>query len=243
MKLGLVGFPLGHSLSPKIFDSFFQLENLPNCSYELFPVKEARNILPLAEKNELLGFNVTVPHKEEIISYLDELESDCERIGAVNTVVRKNHMWWGYNTDVLGFSRSIEKEIFKENKALILGTGGSSKAVCTALSRLGWEFQVVSRQKSKADLIYSDLLDLSGGEYSLIVNTTPLGMHPEVDNCPPIPEALIDANTFLFDLVYKPEKTRFLKLGESKGARTKNGLEMLNLQAEASWNIWKEIGF
>jgi len=243
----LIGFPLSHSFSQKYFSEKFAKEQLFNHEYFLSPMEKVEDLQKLiAGHPNLAGINVTIPHKEKVLPYLDEVSQEAEIIGAVNTIKIKEGKLIGYNTDVYGFEKSLldlltqkyQKNTVKN--ALVLGTGGAAKAVVFILKKLGIVPILVSRKKGKGDLIYDDLDTSIFDECLLIVNTTPLGMFPYSDSCPNLPFHRINKKYHLYDLVYNPEKTVFLKLGEKKGAAIKNGLEMLHLQAEKSWEIWNE---
>ena len=235
-KFGLIGFPLSHSFSETYFQEKFSEENLQDCQYQNHPLKKIEKIKNLVENERLAGFNVTTPHKESIIKHLDSLSKDAKEIGAVNTVCIKNNQWIGYNTDWIGFYESI-KPLLKNHhkKALILGTGGASKAVIYALKKLEIQSETVSRKKN---LTYDSLTKNVFGECQLIINCTPLGTYPKNNESPPIPYHLLNKDYLLYDLVYNPNKSRFLALGQTQGCDIKNGLEMLYRQAEAAWIIW-----
>lgn len=235
-KFGLIGFPLSHSFSETYFREKFSKENIKDCQYKNLPIREIEKIKNLVENEKLTGFNVTTPHKESIIEYLDSLSKDAEEIGAVNTVYIKNNKWIGYNTDWIGFYESI-KPLLKNHhkKALILGNGGASKAIIYALKKLKIKHETVSRKKN---LSYSSLTESVFSEYQLIVNCTPLGTFPKIDEYPNIPYHLLNKDYLLYDLVYNPNKSRFLLLGLTHGCDIKNGLEMLHRQAEEAWIVW-----
>ncbi|BDD11158.1 shikimate 5-dehydrogenase [Fulvitalea axinellae] len=243
-KFALIGYKLGHSFSKKYFTDKFEKEGLDNCLYELFELAHIKQ-LPglLIEQKSLEGLNVTIPYKEEVIPLLDDIDDSAKRIGAVNVIRIQDGKTKGFNSDYYGFKKSLEDWMDinpSETKALILGTGGASKAVKTALEDLNVEFKFVSRTASDDTLDYAslnakpELLD----EYRLIINTTPLGMLPNTDSCPDLPYDRIGGGHYLYDLVYNPEETLFMKKGTDRGAKAKNGLEMLHLQAERSWDIW-----
>jgi shikimate dehydrogenase len=236
----LIGYPLAHSFSKKYFSEKFQRENILNCVYENFPLSRIEEFPQLIQSNpNLVGLNVTIPYKEQVIPFLDELDEAVEEIGAVNTIKVSSRKLKGHNTDVFGFIHSIKNLIQPfHSSALILGTGGSSKAVAFGLKKMGIEFDFVSRNPDEKELRYEDLDDSVLHHYKIIINTTPIGMFPEVDVCPPIPYEYLTPSHLLFDLIYNPEETLFLKKGKEKQAATKNGLEMLQLQAEKSWEIW-----
>ena len=242
-KYGLIGFPLGHSFSISYFNEKFKSENI-NAEYINFEIP-AIDTLPeiLASNPELKGLNVTIPYKEKVISYLDYISEEAREIGAVN-VVRITHkgnktQLKGFNSDVIGFTRSIEPMLESiHKKALILGTGGASKAINYGLKSLGLETLLVSRSEKKGAIPYSAVTPEIIKEYNVIVNCTPLGMYPNINNCPNLPYEAMNSNTILYDLIYNPDETLFLKRGAEYGATTKNGVEMLLLQAFASWEFW-----
>lgn len=244
-KYGLIGYPLGHSFSRNYFNEKFANEGI-DATYMNFEIPSI-NDLPqiIAENPELKGLNVTIPYKEKVISYLDELDKDAREIGAVNVIKVIRHKGSdpklvGYNSDLIGFSKSIESLLEPHHKkALILGTGGASKAVFQGLKQLGLESTFVSRHKRPEMFTYKELTPEVMQEYSVIVNCTPVGMYPHTDECPDIPYEYLTPNHLLYDLLYNPDVTLFMKKGEEKGAITKNGLEMLLLQAFAAWDIWE----
>lgn len=243
---GLVGYPLGHSFSKGYFTEFFQQEGI--CAeYKNFELPAIGDLARVLEQETALqGFNVTIPYKQQVIPYLHELDAAAETIGAVNVVkVMRNaegHVYLkGYNTDVIGFADSIRPLLRPHHThALILGTGGASKAVDYALRQMGLETCLVSRTKWEGMLTYEELTSEVLSKYHVIVNTTPLGTFPKTDECPPIDYTLINDNFLLFDLVYNPEKTLFLQRGEQAGATIRSGMEMLIGQAKAAWRIWTE---
>jgi shikimate dehydrogenase len=240
---GLIGFPLSHSFSRQYFTEKFDREGIPNCSYDLFPLKELRELPSLFDQHpHLVGLNVTIPYKEKVIDYLDALDDAAAEIGAVNTVLIRNGYKKGFNTDAFGFEQSLRKFLGttkpEELEALILGTGGAAKAVAYVLKKLGIRYQLVSRTGGANRMTYQQLLEQGLQNRRLIINTTPLGMSPNFDTYPDLPYADLDSNCYIYDLVYNPEKTMLLQKGEVAGARIKNGLEMLYLQAEKAWSIW-----
>jgi len=240
--LGLIGYPLSHSFSKKYFQEKFLKEQIENIEYELFPLMCIEDLTDLlAQPKNWLGLNVTIPYKESVLPYLDELSEEAQKIGAVNTIHFRKGKKIGYNTDYIGFKKSLEKiQLPPETHALVLGTGGASKAVQAALIALQIPFQLVSHSYKAATLPY-EILDKKIMEtHQLLINTTPLGMSPQTDTFPPIPYQYLTEAHFLYDLVYNPENTLFLQKGVEKKAQTKNGLEMLYLQAEAAWKIWRE---
>src|SRR5688572_7168685 len=240
-KFGLIGFPLTHSFSRKYFTQKFQEEHIPDAVYELFELPELQKLPALISQNpELKGLSVTIPHKQNVIPFLDELDETAAKIGAVNTIKISGGKLKGYNTDVIGFRESL-KNFLPQNfnsAALILGTGGAAQAVKAALDELQIPFKSVSRNPDSGNLTYEKLNPEIINNHLLIINTTPLGTYPDLENCPPILYEFLTSEHFLFDLVYNPEETLFMKNGRGKGAKTQNGYEMLVLQAEAAWKIW-----
>lgn len=233
---GIIGFPLLHSFSAKYFNEKFATEKI-EAEYSLYPMKE----LTSERVNDLLdsldGFNVTLPHKQAIIPFLEHLDETAETIGAVNVVCNKV----GYNTDCLGFMDSIRPLLRDYDKqALVLGTGGASKAVCYGLRKLGITPTLVSRTPKEGMIGYEDLTPAVMHTHTVIVNCTPLGMLPDIDSCPAIPYEQITARHLLFDCVYNPEETLFLSKGKAQGATIRNGMEMLTGQAKAAWKIWNQ---
>jgi shikimate dehydrogenase len=244
-QIGLLGYPLTHSFSKVYFEEKFIKENIKGYDYNNFEISKIEDVENIINTNNLLGFNVTIPYKKLIIPLLDELDVISEKIGAVNTVKIINDTngikLKGYNTDVYGFESSI-KTLLNENhkKALILGTGGASKAVNYVLENLGLDTLYVSRNKKDSHLNYEDLDYNIVNEYKLIVNTTPLGMYPNVKTYPNIPYEQLSNESILFDLIYNPEETLFLKKGKEMGSIVENGLDMCKNQAEKSWDIWNK---
>lgn len=240
---GLIGFPLGHSFSVPYFRDKFAREDI-HAEYRNFPLEDVSGFEDLVRKEgQLVGLNVTVPYKQKVIPYLHTLSETAESIGAVNTIsfLRTNDglKLKGDNTDVTGFRRSLEEHLKNQHtSALVLGTGGSSRAVCFVLEQLGIEYTMVSRSAAEGRISYGDLDKERVAGTFLIINTTPLGMHPQIDTFPEIPYGQLTSHHLLFDLVYNPGLTRFLALGEEKGAEIVNGYDMLVYQAEASWKIW-----
>ncbi len=241
-KFGLIGYPLSHSFSKKYFNSKFEKEKLTDHSYELFPLKKIENFNILIKNHpDLQGLNVTIPYKQKIISYLEECSPEAKAIGAVNTIKIKNNKLYGYNTDVYGFENSLKPLLQPHHKnALILGSGGAAQAVIFVLKELNILYKIISRSKEKGDFTYNETGSIDFENYNIIINTTPLGMSPEINACPNIPYERLNSNCLLYDLVYNPEETLFLKKGKQQGALTKNGLEMLYLQAEKAWEIWND---
>ena len=237
---GLIGKSLGHSFSAKFFNGKFKAEQI-DADYQLFEIEDVATIDNLIKEHNLEGFNVTIPYKETIIPHLDGLTKEAHEIGAVNCVVIKNGQKIGHNTDLTGIEASLHwLDIDSNPKVLILGTGGASKAVQYALKKRGIEFMVVSRSEERGDVTYDTLTADIIADHKLIINTTPVGMSPDVENTPTIDYSAIGAEHRLFDLVYNPAKTQFLARGEERGAKTMGGMLMLQTQAIASWHLWNE---
>jgi len=237
-KFGLIGYPLSHTFSPSYFKAKFKRENIKHASYAAYQLEDPSIIRALRVQEEMEGMNVTIPHKEKVMPFLDALSEEAKAIGAVNTIIFKDGKLTGENTDVYGFEISL-KELLGKTKvkqALIFGTGGASKAVAFVLRKMNIQYQFVSRSTKKG-LTYKEL-NGKLKDYHLLVNTTPLGMAPNIDSCPDLQYSEISSNHFCYDLIYNPEKTLFLERAESQGARILNGHKMLILQAERSWEIW-----
>lgn len=239
---GLIGYPLSHSFSKGFFAEKFAREGIKECMYESFPIPGIEELPALiAQYPELQGLNVTIPYKEAVMSYLDELSPAAAQIRAVNCIRFKDGRKTGYNTDAIGFRRSLEPLLKSHhNKALVLGTGGAAKAVQYVLESLNIPYKLVSRQPGADTLTYEQLNAAIMASHTLIINTTPLGMYPHVDAAPALPYEQLTDKHLLYDLIYNPSVTAFLQKGADKGATIKNGHEMLILQAEASWEIWNE---
>ena len=237
---GLIGYPLAHSFSKKYFTEKFEKERLADCAYENFPIVSIEKFKSILQNYpQLKGLNVTIPYKEQVISFLDETSETVKAINACNCIKFFNGKLIGHNTDAIAFERSLQKELQPHHKkALILGTGGSAKAVEFVLKKMNIECRAVSRKEGEENLSYGQVTPSMIEEYRLIINTTPLGMFPDIAHAPLIPYEALTNEHFLFDLIYNPEKTLFLQRGEEKGATIKNGLEMLIVQAEESWRIW-----
>lgn len=244
-KYGLLGYPLGHSFSKTYFNQKFEAEKIEAeyVNFEIPNIKEIKNVLK--ENPDLNGLNVTIPYKEQVISFLDDLDEDARQIGAVNVIKFSKGMFGrirlkGYNSDVIGFKQSIEPLLTESHrKALILGTGGASKAVFQGLKQLGVGSTFVSRAPKEFCITYEEITPKVMEQYTVIINTTPVGMFPNINACPQIPYDLLTADHLLYDLLYNPDETLFMKKGKEKGAVVKNGLEMLLLQAFAAWEIWQ----
>ncbi len=249
-QYGLIGYPLGHSFSQRFFSEKFAREGLANVRYDLFPLPDIAELPALLTANpNLRGLNVTIPHKETVLRYLHDLDETARAVGAVNTIRIRNGRLRGFNTDVTGFEQSLQRwrtelghtPIPQGMHALILGTGGAAKAVAYALQKMGIAYTFVSRSRiGPQHLSYTQLNTLSARDFTLVVNATPAGTYPDVDACPPIPFDVLDERHLVFDLVYNPAETLLLQRAKTKGAAVKNGLEMLQLQAEAAWKIWQE---
>ncbi len=240
---GLLGYPLGHSFSKKFFEHKFKQEKLRNVFFQLLEVEYINEFSKILEQNPSLeGFAVTIPHKQNIIALLDSVSEEASRIGAVNCVRIKQGKLIGYNTDIIGFEKTFIPLLKQEqNNALILGTGGASKAVQFVLKKLHIPFTLVSRHAKNTETVnYEALNEPMMQSHNIIINTTPLGMSPNEQTFPPIPYQHLSKNHLLYDLVYKPEQTVFLANGSAKNAVTKNGFAMLLAQAEENWKIWNE---
>jgi len=244
---GLIGESLQHSFSKQYFTDKFKRNNWNDVKYELFEITELGELNTFLQNNETLcGLNVTIPYKQSILSYLDELDETAKIVSAVNCIkiIRNKGALYlkGYNTDILGFSSAIKPFLESSHqKALILGTGGASKAVYYVLNQMGIDCYFVSQTKGEKQtntFQYSDINEIMLSSFKLIVNTTPLGMYPNVSTCPELPFQYINETHFVFDLVYNPEETLLIKKSKEKGALTQNGLSMLYLQAEKGWEIW-----
>ena len=243
-KYGLIGYPLGHSFSISYFNQKFADEGI-NARYENFEIASIDQLEEvLATNPNLKGLNVTIPYKEKVMNFLDSISPEAQAIGAVN-VIRVTHegndvKLKGFNSDVIGFTKSIEPMIDPKwnKKALILGTGGASKAINFGLKSLGLETVFVSRYERPGTIQYKNITPDVVKEYNVIVNCTPLGMYPKTEECPLLPYEAMDNHTILYDLIYNPDETLFMNQGLKYGAQVKNGLEMLLLQAFASWEFW-----
>lgn len=241
VRFGLIGKNISYSFSRGYFTEKFSDLGLADHSYENFDLQTIREFKGVVENNRnIKGLNVTIPYKEAIIPYLDELDGQAKKIGAVNTVQFTDKGLKGFNTDVYGFRNTIFPYLKTHHKkALILGTGGASKAVAFVLGELGIQNKSVSRNPSDNQINYQAVTESVLQEFTVLVNCTPLGTHPNVDEKPDIPYSSLTERHFLFDLIYNPEKTAFLKEGEIRGARILNGLRMLELQADKAWEIWQ----
>ncbi|MCR4995107.1 MAG: shikimate dehydrogenase [Bacteroidales bacterium] len=240
---GLLGYPLGHSFSRAFFNKKFAEEGIDAeyLNFELPSVGQLTQVLD--EHPQLKGLNVTIPHKQAVIPYLDELSDEARAIGAVNVIRvswKDGHRHLkGFNSDIIGFVNSIQPLLKPHHtRALVLGTGGASKAICHGLEKLGIEWRYVSRTRREGQFTYSDITPARLADYTIVVNCTPLGMSPKTEFCPELPYAALSPRHLLFDLVYNPDTTQFMREGRRFGATVKNGLEMLHLQALASWDFW-----
>jgi shikimate dehydrogenase len=236
---GLIGYPLTHSFSKKFFSEKFKRQNIANCLYENFELSSVDELpsLLLNEKN-LRGLNVTIPYKKSVIPFLDELDETAAAIGAVNCIDLRFGKKTGFNTDAYGFAQSVADQMNQHQQALIFGTGGSSAAIQYALRKTGKYFKLVSRNKSENTITYSELTEEVVSSHTFLINCTPVGMFPHVNETLPIPFQFIGSNHFVVDLVYNPEKTLLLQRCETQGAICRNGFSMLQWQAEKSWEIW-----
>ena len=241
---GLIGYPLGHSFSKSYFNKKFNRENIP-AEYVNFEIEDINDLKSIIQNQNICGLNVTIPHKRAVIDMLDILDDVAKEVGAVNVIKfiksEGKTILKGYNTDVVGFTNSISKMIKSNNKkALILGTGGVSKAIDYSLKRMGIETLFVSRTAKDGIITYDMLNKEIMSEYTIIVNASPVGMHPNIDKAPLIPFEFITYNHVVFDTIYNPAETMLMKLSAEKGATVKNGLEMLEGQAIAAWKIWND---
>lgn len=255
-KYGIIGYPLVHSFSLNYFTEKFKKEELNDCEYQAFPIQNISDFPDILKANpDLCGLNVTHPHKIGVIYYMDKLDEAAKEIDAVNCIkVANSHpvesyfsgelsatqvLLEGYNTDAIGFELSLKPLLKKHHqKALILGDGGASRAVAYVLRKLDIEYRIVSRRARNKQVAYADLTAEIMAEHLLIINTTPLGTFPEVEQCADIPYQYFTSRHLAYDLVYNPGETEFMKRAKAHGASTKNGLEMLHIQAEKAWEIW-----
>jgi shikimate dehydrogenase len=238
-KFGLIGKNIDYSFSKKYFSEKFKKENL-DCTYSNFDVVNISEIESILQNNSISGYNVTIPYKEEIINFLDEIDEVAKDIGAVNTIKKINNKNIGFNTDSIGFEKSllplIENKIPKN--ALILGSGGASKAIKYVLKKLKINYSTVSRKEGKSEFVYENLNEVILNKFKMIINCSPVGTFPNINNCPNIPYKFLTKDHILYDLVYNPIESLFLKRGRNLGCKTKNGLEMLEIQANESWSVW-----
>ncbi|MBO0939443.1 shikimate dehydrogenase [Fibrella sp. HMF5335] len=248
-RYGLIGHPLTHSFSQKYFSEKFAREGITNARYDLFDMPDIAQALPaLFTLAGLQGLNVTIPHKTAVLPFLDQLDSSAKKVGAVNVIrLEKDGTKTGFNSDYYGFRQSLEEAWSKARsltdlatmKALVLGTGGASKAVVAALDDLGISYKIVSRKPDANGIVYADISTLIS-DYYLVINCSPVGMYPAVNAAPDLPYELITAHHFLYDLIYNPAETEFMRRGQAQGATVMNGYQMLVLQAEKAWAIWQE---
>lgn len=241
-RFGLIGYPLSHSFSKKYFTDKFDREQILDCAYDLYPIQTIGALPALILTRQFDGLNVTIPYKRQVIAFLDETTAAVREMEACNCIHLVNGKLYGYNTDVVGFEKTFVPHLLPHHKrALILGTGGAASAVEFTMRKLGIEYLLVSRNKAGTNCCtYADLNKTILTDYTIIINTTPLGTSPDVNSCPAIPYRFITAQHYLYDLVYNPPFTLFLKNGSDKGATTQNGAEMLVIQAEESWKIWND---
>lgn len=246
-KFGLIGYPLSHSFSKKFFTEKFIAEEIKNAAYELYPIEHIDLFSALVSDDpELCGMNVTIPYKVKVLPFLDEMDEASTQIGAVNCISIEwaengKRYLKGYNTDAYGFEESLKPMIGEAHRrALVFGDGGAAKAIKYVLGKLGIDFLVVTRKPSETSILYSDVDEAMLSEYTVLINTTPLGMSPNYDTQPEIPYQFLTEQHVAYDLVYNPEETLFLKEVRLHGGKTKNGLEMLYLQAIRSWEIWNK---
>jgi shikimate dehydrogenase len=256
---GLIGFPLGHSFSKRYFTDKFEREQIEDCQYDLFPMEFVAHLPVLLDQNpSLCGLNVTIPHKQAVIPYLDGMDAAAKAVGAVNCIkIDADGRLTGYNTDAIGFKQSLKNKADGKwasvpTQAIVLGNGGAARAVFYVLQQLGIPYQVISRKPDPNNAIEQDWKALpsiisgikkhSPDSPVLVVNTTPVGMAPNTDMCPELPFELLDKRFLIFDLIYNPTETVLLRQAASKGCATLNGLEMLYLQADAAWEVWNMEG-
>lgn len=241
---GIIGYPLTHSFSKQYFTEKIAREEIPDSVYESYPLPSITEFPQLLKQQpSLKGLSVTIPYKEQVLKYVTALSNEVKEIGAANCIrIRENELT-AFNTDIIGFERSFVKKLkHGQKKALVLGTGGASKAVQYVLKKIGIDFLIISRKESDLPgyITYDQVNENILEEYTIIINATPLGMSPREERYPEIPYSFLTADHYLYDLVYNPEKTLFLQKGEQQGATIKNGFEMLIIQAEENWRIWNE---
>ena len=238
-KFGLIGKNIDYSFSKKYFSEKFKKENL-DYTYSNFDIVNISEIESILQNNSISGYNVTIPYKEEIIKFLDEIDEVAKDIGAINTIKKIDNKNIGFNTDGFGFEKSllplIENKIPKN--ALILGSGGASKAIKHVLKKLKINYSTVSRKEGKSEFVYENLNEVILNKFKMIINCSPVGTFPNINNCPNIPYEFLTKDHILYDLVYNPIESLFLKRGREIGCKTKNGLEMLEIQANESWSVW-----
>jgi len=238
-KYGLIGKNINYSFSKKYFNDKFLKENIRNCSYENYDLQSIKDFKNIIKDNAIKGLNVTIPYKEEIIELVNKIDPIAKKIGAINTIkIHDKDIIEGYNTDYIGFVMSLKNIISNQKKALVLGTGGASKAIIFGLNSIGVESTIVSRDKREGVISYSELSKKVIEENTIVINCTPLGTFPEVQEYPKIPFEFLSSNHICYDLIYNPEKTKFLLESEKMGATIINGKKMLENQANESWKIW-----
>jgi shikimate dehydrogenase len=238
-NFGLIGKDISYSFSKKYFTQKFINEGLNNCSYENYDISSISELLEVINDTKIKGLNVTIPYKESVIELLNHIDPIAKKIGAVNTIkIDKQNKLLGYNTDYIGFKQSLESNISNQKRALILGTGGASKAIVYALKTLNIKTLLVSRKKREESITYEDISNQIIKDHTIIINCTPLGTYPNIEECPKIPYQYITERHLCYDLIYNPIKTKFLILSEKEGASIINGNEMLENQAIESWKIW-----
>ena len=238
-KYGLIGKNINYSFSKKYFNDKFLKENITNCSYENYDLQSIKDFKNIIKDDAIKGLNVTIPYKEEIIELVNKIDPIAKKIGAINTIkIHDKDIIEGYNTDYIGFVMSLKNIISDQKKALVLGTGGASKAIIFGLNSIGVKSTIVSRDKREGVISYSELSKKVIEENTIIINCTPLGTFPEVQECPKIPFEFLSSNHICYDLIYNPEKTKFLLESEKMGATIINGKKMLENQANESWKIW-----
>lgn len=242
-QFGLIGYPLSHSFSKQYFQQKFASQGITDASYELFPLPDLKELPELLAKPDLYGLNVTIPWKQEVLAYVSEMEPAVVHIGAANVLKRlKNGSWKAFNSDYHGFLQALfllkPPSAWNGTRALVFGTGGSSKAVVFALQTIGCEVKTVSRSPKNGSISYAELSPNELSASDLLVNCTPVGMHPDIQQSIPLPYEAIGKNQVCIDLIYNPEQTQFLKMAQERGATIQNGLPMLHAQAEKAWEIW-----
>ena len=241
-RFGLIGKSLGHSFSKKYFSEKFASENLPDHHYENFEIASIAKIQKVLKTPKLKGLNVTIPYKRAVMDYLDEIDPVALQIGAVNTIAFRDGKSVGFNTDYLGFQESLAPHLTSQhNRALILGTGGASAAIAYALKNLGIDFHYVSRKAEKDHHWTYSRAATELQNFTILINTTPLGTHPNTDAMPPLKLFELGPHHLVYDLIYNPPETKLLRLAREKGAQTVNGRRMLEIQAEKSWQLWNEL--
>lgn len=241
---GIIGYPLTHSFSKQYFTEKIEREAIADAVYHSFPLKSIEEFPALLKENpSLRGLSITIPYKEKVLKFVTSFSAEVKEIGAANCIRIREGVLTAYNTDIIGFEKSFVKKLKpNQKKALVLGTGGASKAVQYVLKKLGINFLVVSRNENSREkfIQYNQITEDIIQEYNIVINTTPLGMSPDKDTCPDIPYHILTTNHYLYDLVYKPTKTLFLHKGEQQGATIENGYEMLIIQADENWKRWNE---